>query len=306
MRDSLEVDMRQEEIKKVGIIGSGAMGNQMAELFSRVGGYSVDLVDISEDLVSKGLQAIEDRLERFFVAKGKITHEEKTAITGRINGTTSMEESAKSADFLIEAVPEVLDIKQAVFKKFDEFAPEGVVLATNTSTLNITDIAVVTRRPENVIGMHFFNPVSVMKLVEVVKGAHSSDETRDIVVALARKLGKEPVVCRDTSYGFLANRAYEALREEALQIVWEKVASPEDVDKSLKLGYNLPLGPLELGDRLGSWKRRAEMEEDRMAALGPEKGRIHPLIREMVRAGYYGGPGNKGIYDFWKEVLSRW
>ena len=154
--------------------------------------------------------------------------------------------------------------------------------------------------------MHFFNPVSVMKLIEVVKGSHSSDETTELILALSRRLGKEPVVCRDTSYGFLANRAYEALRNEALQIVWEKVASPEDVDKSLKLGYNLPMGPLELGDLLGSWKRRAEMEEDTMAALGPEKGRIHPLIRSMVRAGYYGGPGNKGIYDFWKEVLSKW
>lgn len=298
--------MKLEDINKIAVIGAGAMGAQMAEVFSRVGGYQVCLVDISDELVNKGLQSIDDRLERFFVAKGKITAEEKKAITGRIKGFSSLEQAVGQVDFVIEAVPEILDLKKEVFKKLDEHASEPVILATNTSNLNITEIASVTRRPEKVIGMHFFNPVAVMKLVEVVKGSQTSAETLAVVVGLARKLGKEPVVCRDTSFGFLANRAYEALREEAVQIVWEKVASPEDVDKALKLGYNLPVGPLELSDRLGSWKRRAEMEKDRIAELGDEKGRIHPLIRVMVRAGYYGGPGQKGIYDFWKEVLSKW
>lgn len=298
--------MKLEGIKKIAIIGAGAMGNQMAELFSRVGEYTVTLIDIEDDFVEKGIKAIDGRLERFFVAKGKISAEDKKAIMDRITGSSDLEEAVKGCDFVIEAVLEILNLKQEIFEKLDANAPEGVVLASNTSTLNITDIAAATKRPDKVIGMHFFNPVSVMKLVEIVKGSHSSDETTELIQALAEKLGKEPVVCRDTSYGFLANRAYEALRNEALQIVWEKVASPEDVDKSLKLGYNLPMGPLELGDFLGSWKRRAEMEEDMMAALGPEKGRIHPMIRAMVRAQYYGGPGNKGIYDFWKEVLSKW
>jgi 3-hydroxybutyryl-CoA dehydrogenase len=298
--------MTLEGIKKIGVIGAGAMGNQMAELFSRVGEYTVTLVDIKDEFVEKGIKAIDDRLERFFVAKGKISAEDKEAVMARITGNSDLEKAVKDCDFVIEAVLEILSLKQEIFEKLDANAPEGVVLASNTSTLNITDIAAATKRPDKVIGMHFFNPVSVMKLIEVVKGSHSSDETTELILALSEKLGKEPVVCRDTSYGFLANRAYEALRNEALQIVWEKVASPEDVDKSLKLGYNLPMGPLELGDLLGSWKRRAEMEEDTMAALGPEKGRIHPIIRAMVRAGYYGGPGNKGIYDFWKEVLSKW
>jgi 3-hydroxybutyryl-CoA dehydrogenase len=298
--------MTLEGIKKIAVIGAGAMGNQMAELFSRVGGYTVTLVDIKDEFVEKGIKAIDDRLERFFVAKGKISAEDKEAIMARITGSSNLAEAVKDCDFAIEAVLEILSLKQEIFEKLDANAPEGIVLASNTSTLNITDIATATKRPDKVIGMHFFNPVSVMKLVEVVKGSHSSDETTALILALSEKLGKEPVVCRDTSYGFLANRAYEALRKEALQIVWEKVASPEDVDKSLKLGYNLPMGPLELGDLLGAWKRRAEMEEDMVAALGPERGRIHPIIRAMVRAGYYGGPGNKGIYDFWKEVLSKW
>ncbi|MBW1998414.1 MAG: 3-hydroxyacyl-CoA dehydrogenase family protein [Deltaproteobacteria bacterium] len=292
-------------MKKVAVIGAGAMGSQIGEILSRLGQCKVMIVDINEELVKKGLQSIDNTLERFFVAKGKITAEEKNAITGRIKGSTSVEDAAKDADFVIEAVPEVLSLKKETFSKLDRNAPQHAILASNTSMLNITEIAFATKRPDKVVGMHFFNPVAVMKLVEVVKGAQTSEETVAVTRALAVKLGKEPVVCRDTSFGFLANRAYEALRVEAVQMVWEKVASPEDIDKALKLGYNLPVGPLELGDRLASWKRRAEMEQDRIAELG-ESGRLHPLIRAMVRAGYYGGPGNKGIYDFWKEVMSKW
>ena len=297
--------MKLEDIRKTAVIGSGAMGAQIAELFSRLAEYEVNLVDISDELLRKGLQSIDDRLERFFVAKGKMTMAGKEAIMGRIKGNSSLEKAVKDVDFVIEAVPEIMSLKREVFKKLDENAHKAI-LASNTSTLNITEIASLTKRPEKVIGMHFFNPVAMMKLVEVVRGAHTSDETVALVVAIAHKLGKEPVVCRDTSYGFLANRAYEALRAEAVQMVWEKVASPEDIDKALKFGYNFPAGPLELGDMLGSWGRRAEVEGDKVKELGDEKGRLHPLIRTMVRAGYTGGPGKKGIYDFWKEVLSKW
>ena len=296
--------MKLEDIKKTAVIGSGAMGAQIAEVFSRIGGYEVRLIDINNDLVKKGLQSIDDRLERFFVSKDKMTAAEKESVMSRITGTADLEEAVNNIDFVIEAVPEIMSLKRDVFSRLDKNAP-GAILASNTSTLNVTEIAAATERPQDVIGMHFFNPVAVMKLIEVVKGANTSDETVAVVIALAQKLGKEPVVCRDTSYGFLANRAYEALREETLQMVWEKVASPEDIDKSLKLGYNLPLGPLELGDMLGSWGRRAEMEADRITELG-EKGRLHPLLKAMARAGYPGGPGKKGIYDFWKEVVSRW
>jgi len=297
--------MKLEEIKKIAVIGSGAMGSQIAEVLSRLGEYEVHMVDTSDELVGKGLQSIEEGLERFFVSKGKMTTAAKQAIMERIRGDTSLEKAVSDVNLVIEAVPEILTLKKEVFKKLDEGAPQAI-LASNTSTLNITEIASVMKRPERVIGMHFFNPVAVMKLVEVVRGAHTSEETVAVVLAIARKLGKEPVVCRDTSYGFLANRAYEALRREAVEMVWERVASPEDIDKALKLGYNLPLGPLELGDMLGSWGRRAEMEEDGIRELGDERGRLHPLIRMMVRAGYLGGAGKKGLYDFWKEVLSKW
>jgi 3-hydroxybutyryl-CoA dehydrogenase len=160
-------------------------------------------------------------------------------------------------------------------------------------------MASATKRPEKVVGIHFFNPVAVMQLVEVVRGGRTSNETIEVACDLAKRLGKEPVVCKDTSYGFLANRAYRAMIEEATQMVWERVASPEEIDKALKLGYNLPMGPLELADMVGGWSIRVSSEEDTLRELGPEKGRLHPLTRAMVRAGY------TKIYDYWKDVLSK-
>jgi 3-hydroxybutyryl-CoA dehydrogenase len=275
------------------------MGAQIADLLSRIGGYEVNMVDINDDLVGKGFQSIDQRLERFFVSKGKITAEEKKMIVNRIKGYTSIEEATRGADLVIEAIVEKMALKKEIFKKLDESAPAHAILASNTSYLNISEMASATKRPENVVGIHFFNPVAVMQLIEVVKGARSSNETIQIACDLAKKLGKEPVVCRDISYGFLANRAYRVFVEEAVQMVWERVAPPEEIDKALKLGYNLPMGPLELIDMVGGWAIRASSEEDAIRELGPEKGRLHPLTRAMVRAGY------SKIYDYWREVLSK-
>lgn len=297
--------MKVEDVKRVAVIGAGRMGYQIAMLFSRVGKCSVTLVDVSDEIVRTALKRIESDLRKYFVEKGKMTEEEMKEVVGRISTTTSIAEAAKNADFVIEAAVENLKVKKEVFSELDKNAAPDVILASNTSGLSITEMASVTKRPERVVGMHFFNPVAVMKLVEVVRGAFTSDETVDFVCSLARKLGKEPVVCLDVSYGFLANRAYGAMLREAVQMVWERVASPEDIDKALKLGYNLPMGPLELADMIGSWEIWAASEEDRIRELGPEKGCLHPLVRWMVRAGYTGGPGKKGIYAFWKEVLSK-
>jgi len=291
--------MKIEEIKKITIIGAGTMGAQIADILSRIGGYEVSMVDINDDLVRKGFQLIDQRLERFFVSKGKITVDEKKNIMNRIKGFTSIEEAARGADLAIEAVVEKMALKKEIFKKLDEGAPAHAILASNTSYLNISEMASATKRPEKIVGIHFFNPVAVMQLIEVVKGARTSHETIEIACALARKLEKEPVVCRDTSYGFLANRAYRVLVEEAVQMVWERVAPPEEIDKALKLGYNLPMGPLELIDMVGGWAIRVSSEEDAVRELGPEKGRLHPLTRAMVRAGY------TKIYDYWREVLSK-
>ncbi len=291
--------MKIQDIKKTTVIGAGAMGAQIAEVLSRMGGYEVWMVDINDELVRKGFQYIEDRLDRFFVSKGKLTPEEKKNIVNRIKGSTSIEEASKGADLVIEAVIEKMSLKKEIFKRLDGSAPSHAILASNTSYLNISEMASATKRPEEVVGIHFFNPVAVMRLVEVVRGARTSDETIEVACGLAKRLGKEPVVCKDTSYGFLANRAYRALTDEAIQMVWERVASPEEIDKALKLGYNLPMGPLELVDMVGGWAIRASSEEDAIREQGPEKGRLHPLVRAMVRAGY------AKIYHYWKDVLSK-
>lgn len=296
--------LKVNDIKKVSVVGTGLMGSQIAELMSRLGKYKVCMLDVNDELVNKGRKGIEQRLEKFFVAKGKMTPEQRNEVMGRIEGTTDIKIAASSADFIVEAVTENLAIKKDIFQRLDSSAPPHAVLASNTSYLNISEMASATQRPGQVIGMHFFNPVTLMKLVEVVKGVLTSDNTVEITCALSRVLEKEPVVCSDASYGFLANRAYLSMRMEAVQMLWERVASPEDIDRALKLGYNLPMGPLELGDMSGSWGIYASREADAIKELG-EKGRLHPMIRLMVRAGYTGGAGKKGIYDFWKDVLAK-
>jgi 3-hydroxybutyryl-CoA dehydrogenase len=293
------------KINLVAVMGAGGMGNQIAEILVRIGGYKVNIMDINMDLVNKGISAIDGRLEKFFVAKGKMSADDKKAMMGKIKGFATVAEAAKDADYVIEAAIENLALKKEIFKKLDEATRPDAILASNTSYLNITEMASATKKPEKVAGMHFFNPVAMMKLVEVVKGAKTSAETVEVVRTLCIKLGKEPVVCQDYSYGFLANRAYRGLSTEAVQMVWERVASPEDIDKALKLGYNLPMGPLELSDMTGGWALRASSEEDAIRELGSEKGRLHPLIRMMVRAGYTGGVGKKGMYDFYKEVFCK-
>ena len=296
--------MKIDDIKRVSVIGAGMMGSQIAEILSRIGEYRVNLMDINNELVIKGLQAIDDRLEQFFVSKGKITAEEKESIIARLSGSTNLVEAVMEADFVVESVSEVLALKKEIFAQLDASAPSHAILTSNTSLQSISEMAAATKRPEKVAGMHFFNPVNLMRLVEVVKGPKTSDETVEMTCALAKRLGKEPVVCWD-SYGFLANRAYRAMIDEAVQMVWERVASPGDIDKTLRLGYNLPVGPLELGDMVGSWATKAAAEQDSMRELGPEKGKLHPLIRRMVRLGYTGGSDKKGIYAFWDEVLSK-
>ena len=298
--------MKLEEIKNVAVIGGGTMGSQIAELLSNVGGHPVMLWSRRDETVKRGLDAIEERLKKFFVDKEKMTPAQMEEILGRIRGTTDISEAARNADLVIESVAENLEIKREVFKKLDENAPTGAILASNTSQMNITEIASATARPDKVLGIHFFNPVGVMKMVEVVRGTLSSDETVELGCALVKKLGKEFVVCKDFSYGFIANRAYRALRWESLQMVWERVASPQDIDKALKLGFNLPMGPLELGDFSGAWGTYAVSEEDAIRELGSEKGQLHPLIRTMVRAGYTGGRHGKGIYAFWDDMMSKW
>ena len=295
--------MKLENIKQVAVIGAGTMGSQIAQLFAQMGGYPVTITDVNDELINGGIRSIREGLQRYFVAKGKMTPTEMDKVVGRIKGTANLAEAVKKADFVVEAVFENLELKKSIFKQLDKNAPPNSILASSTSELNITEMASVTRRMDKVVGMHFFNPLSISKLVEVVRGSLTSDETVETAMALSRKLGKEPLVCKDFSYGFLANRAYTAMAIESVQLVWERVASPQDIDKALKLGYGLPIGPLELFDLLGVWKILAISEVDKIREVGGEKGHLHPLIRMMVRAGYTGGKGKKGIYDFYNEIL---
>ncbi len=296
--------MGLENIKQVTVIGAGNMGSQIAQLLSQVGGYPVIMNDTTDELVQRGLQNQKNNLQRFFVDKGKITADEMETITGRIKGTTNLAEAVSKADFVIEAVFENLELKKTVFKQLDEAAPAHAILASNTSSQSVTEMASATKRPDKVAGMHFFTPVAVMRLVEVVRAPLTSEETASTVYELAKKLGKEPVYCRDT-YGFLANAAARG-RDAAVEMVWAHIAPPEDIDKAVRLGYNRPMGPLELADLTGGWGLAVSSEEDAIKELGFEKGHVHPLVRMMARAGYTGGPGKKGIYDFWRDVLSKW
>ena len=297
--------MKFEDVKQIAVIGAGNMGAQIAQLAAQVGGYQVKMTDSTEELVNKGLERQRGSLQRFFVDKGKMTAEDMQAVIGRIKGTATIGKAVAQADLVIEAVFENMELKKKIYKELDEVAPPGAILATNTSYLSVTEIASVTRRPEKIAGMHYFNPPAVMKLVEVVRAALTSEETANIVFKVAEKLGKEPVFCRDT-YGFLANRSATLGSDDAVELVWAHVAPPADIDKAVRLGFNRPMGPLELGDLTGGWSIQYTGEEDCIKEVGFAKGHVHPLVRMMVRAGYTGGPGKKGIYDFWNDVLSKW
>ena len=297
--------MKLERIKQVAVINAGPIASQIAQLFSQVGKYPVMLMDVETELVNNGIQAISGGLKRFFVDKGKMKQDEMDEIVNRIKGTTDIAEAVKNADFVVEGAEENLAAKRDIFRQLDKSAPPDTILASNTIFLDMTAIANATNRPDKVVGMHFFEPMTVMRLVEVVKGATTSDESMAVTIALAEKLGKDPVVCKGFSYGHLANRAYFGMVDEAVQMVWERVAPPEAIDKTLKLGYNLPMGPLEVGDFAGFWGILALAEQDRIREAGPQKGHLHPLVRMMAAAGYVGGRGNKGIYDFYRDVLSE-
>jgi 3-hydroxybutyryl-CoA dehydrogenase len=296
--------MGVEDIKKIAVIGAGTMGTGIVDVCSRVGGFQITMMDTTEELVQRGLQNIRNSLQKFFVDKGKISADDMEAVLGRITTTTSIADAAKDADFVIEAVFENLELKKSVFKELDGAAPPHAILASNTSNQSVTEMAASTNRAEQVGGMHFFNPVAVMKLVEVIRAPLTSDETAKTIYDVCEKVGKVPVYCRDT-YGFLANRAVRS-RDDAVEMVWAHIAPPADIDKAVRLGYNRPMGPLELGDLTGAWGLSVSSEDDSIKELGFDKGHVHPLVRMMVRAGYTGGLGHKGIYAFWDEVLSKW
>jgi len=281
------------DLKKVGVVGAGTMGNGIAHVFAR-SGYDVLLCDVEQKIIDRALATISANLDRE-VAKNKITAEDKATAIARIT-TTAKRDPLAGCDFILEAASEKFDVKAQLFRELDQICKPGVILSSNTSSISITKLAAVTKRPENVIGMHFFNPVPMMKLVEVVRGLATSDATFQNVRDLAVKLGKTPVEVNDAP-GFVSNRVLMPLLNEAMFAVMEGVATPEAVDEVLKLGMAHPMGPLALADFIG-----LDVCLDIMrvlhSGLGDPKYRPCPLLIKMVDAGRLGKKSGQGFYKY--------
>jgi len=280
-------------VAKVVIIGAGTMGVGIAQAFASQG-FDVVLRDIKPEFVDRGVQFIKGNLDRL-VAKAKLTQEQAEEMLGRIQGTVELS-LAKDADLVVEAAVENMAIKKQIFQELDSVCGPETILATNTSSLSITEVAAATSRPDKVIGMHFFNPAPVMKLVEIIKGITTSNETFEKVKAITETLGKTPVEVAEAP-GFVVNRILVPMINEAVGILAEGVASAEDIDAAMKLGANHPMGPLALGDLIGLDVCLAVMEV-LQAEFGDSKYRAHPLLRKYVRGGWLGRKSGKGFYTY--------
>jgi 3-hydroxybutyryl-CoA dehydrogenase len=285
-------------IKTIGVLGAGTMGNGIAQVAAQAG-YDVVLCDIEDKFVQNGLKNIDKFLSKS-VEKGKITADTKATIMGKIKGTTNIADM-KDADFLVEAVLEEMDLKKKVFKQLDEITKKEAVITSNTSSMSITEIAKVTSRPDKVAGMHFFNPVPLMRLVEVIRSYYASDETIATCMDISRKLGKEPIEVKKDVPGFVVNRLMVPHLVEGICLLQEGVASKEDIDKAAKLGLNYPMGPLELIDLTGvdillnvvNYFFQEHNKELKWVA--PR------LLNDMVKAGRLGMKSGAGWYDYPKK-----
>ena len=282
------------QIKNVTVIGSGTMGNGIAHVFAQ-NGYAVTLNDIKQEFLERGLETIGGNLDRQ-IKKGLLTEEQKKSTLANIKTSLVLTDAVKNADIVIEAATENPQVKFDVFRTVDSNAPAHAILASNTSSISITEIATVTKRPQQVIGMHFMNPVPVMKLVEVIRGLATSNETYVAVKALSEKIEKTPVEVNDYP-GFISNRILLPMLNEAMYCVMEGVATPEAIDTVMKLGMNHPMGPLTLADLIGLDVVLFVMEV-LQRDLGEDKYRPAYLLRKMVDAGYLGRKSGRGFYTY--------
>lgn len=280
-------------MKKTGVLGAGTMGAGIIQVMAQ-SGYEVTFIEQKQEFVDRGLEKISGVLEKA-VRKGRMSEEDKAAALGRIKGSTDMGD-LHDAEIVVEAATENVEAKKAMFRQLDEVCHPDAILATNTSALSITEIAAVTGRPEKVIGMHFFNPVPAMKLVEVIRGLSTSEKTTEAIMELAGSLGKSPVKVEEAP-GFVVNRILIPMINEAVGILADGVAEAEDIDKAMKLGANFPMGPLALGDLIGLDVCLAIMETLHRE-YGEDKYHPHVYLRKMVRDGKLGRKTGEGFFEY--------
>jgi 3-hydroxybutyryl-CoA dehydrogenase len=283
------------EIKKIAVLGAGLMGHGITQVAAQVGKYEVWMRDIEQRFVDNGMNMIRASLQRF-VSKGQITEQQMTEILARIHPTVDLKEAVSSADLVIEAAPENVELKKAVFREVDAHAQAHAIVASNTSSVSITELASATKRSDKVCGMHFFNPPQLMKLIEIVKGAQTSDETVQTILETSRRMEKETVLVKKDCPGFIVNRILIPALNEAAELYWEGIADRDDIDKAIKLGLNWPMGPLMLLDYIGADTTLAiadvlthELDPKFHATTG---------LKQMVKANLLGRKTGKGFYDW--------
>lgn len=280
-------------VKKVVIVGSGTMGRGIVHVCA-LSSFEVTMQDVSDEVLAKSLKIIEGTMQKG-VERGKVTPQAKEEALARIHCVTNLEKAVMDADLVIEAVPEIMELKWEVFAKLDQYCPAHTILATNTSAKSITEIAAATKRPEKVIGLHFFNPVHMMKLVEIICALETSEETYEIASRMCQQMGKETVKINEFP-GFVTTRINAMIGNEAFLMLQEGLGTPEDIDKAIKLGLNHPMGPFEMVDLVGL-DVRLKILEYLHQTLG-EKFRPAPLMVKYVKAGRLGRKVGKGVYDY--------
>ncbi len=283
------------ELKQIGVIGAGIMGHGIAQV-SATAGFKVVLRDVEERFLKNAMANMEKSLGRM-VKGAKLGPEEVPKILGRIQTTTDLKAAVQSADLVVEAAPENLELKKSIFRDLDNFCKAGAILGTNTSNFSISAIAAVTQRPQKVIGLHYFNPPAMMKLIEVVRGIETSDETLQIALEFARKSGKETVVCKD-SQGFITSRMINLWMVEAERIMEEGLATKEDIDKACRLAFNHPMGPFELSDFSGLDTKLSV--SDALTQSFGDRFRSTQSVRNLVAAGYLGRKSGRGWFNYSK------